>query len=87
VNIGPAVLAARADALVLPLFILRREDHYLLLTDEPLDAATLPGNHEERAVAVARFYTEAVERRVRACPEQWFWMHKRWKTRPQDETA
>ncbi|MDR2727340.1 MAG: acyltransferase, partial [Deltaproteobacteria bacterium] len=66
-------------------FILRRDDHYLLLTEEPLDAATLPGNREERVAAVARFYTEAVERRVRIDPEQWFWMHKRWKTRPPDE--
>jgi KDO2-lipid IV(A) lauroyltransferase len=89
VNIGPAVLAVRADALVLPLFLLRRDDrrneHYLLLTEEPLDTATLPGNHEERALAVARFYTEAVERHVRAWPEQWFWMHQRWKTRPPGE--
>ena len=29
----------------------------------------------------ARF-TEAIERHVRAHPEQWFWVHRRWKSRP-----
>ncbi|MDQ7056350.1 MAG: hypothetical protein Q9M89_07825 [Persephonella sp.] len=30
-------------------------------------------------------YTEEVEKAVRKHPEQYFWVHKRWKTRPEGE--
>ncbi|MEG6506792.1 lysophospholipid acyltransferase family protein [Nitratidesulfovibrio sp. 1201_IL3209] len=82
VNMGPALLAVRAEAEVWPAFLVRECDRYRLLIDEPLDTATLDGDRADKVEAVARFYTEAVERAVRAHPEQWFWMHKRWKTRP-----
>ena len=83
VNLGPALLAVRAEAEVWPAFMIREGDRYRLCIDEPLDTATLDGDRAEKIEAVARFYTEAVERAVRAHPEQWFWMHKRWKTRPE----
>ncbi|WP_245590693.1 lysophospholipid acyltransferase family protein [Nitratidesulfovibrio termitidis] len=82
VNMGPALLAVRAEAEVWPAFMIREGRRYRLYIDEPLDTATLDGDRTEKLEAVARYYTEAVERAVRAHPEQWFWMHKRWKTRP-----
>jgi KDO2-lipid IV(A) lauroyltransferase len=85
VNMGPALLAVRAEALVWPAFMIREGDQYRLCIDEPLDTTTLGGDRADKVEAVARFYTQAVERAVRAHPEQWFWMHKRWKTRPQQD--
>lgn len=32
-------------------------------------------------------YTRAIEDMVRAVPEQYLWIHRRWKTRPKDESA
>jgi len=29
--------------------------------------------------------TARIEEAVRRCPEAWFWMHHRWRTRPLDE--
>ncbi|NCC23572.1 MAG: acyltransferase [Deltaproteobacteria bacterium] len=85
VNIGPAVLAVRSQATILPIFLVRREPKgYRLVWETPLDTRDLQGPIGERIEAAARFYTEAVERIVRAYPEQWFWMHRRWKTRPED---
>lgn len=83
VNMGPALLAVRSGALIQPLF-LRRDGKggYVLHTSPPLDTTTLEGSREERIKAAALFYTRAVERMVIAHPEQWFWMHKRWKTQP-----
>ena len=43
---------------------------------------------EDRAADVCAIITRinaAVEKAVRECPEQWLWVHKRWKTRPPDE--
>jgi KDO2-lipid IV(A) lauroyltransferase len=85
VNIGPAVLAVRAKALVWPAFVIRQDEDnpkYILHTEPWLDCAALTGSYEERVRFVAEFYTRAVERAVRKYPQQWLWMHKRWKTQP-----
>lgn len=79
VNMGPALLAVRAEALIWPVFLLREADGYVFRLQAPLDTATLTGNREEKVAAAAHFYTEAVGRAVRMAPEQWFWMHNRWK--------
>ena len=83
VNMGPALLAVRARALVYPAFM-RRDGvgEYTLQLPDPLDTTTLEGSLSEKVRQVAEFYTKAVEEEVRKCPEQWFWMHNRWKTRP-----
>lgn len=83
VNMGPALLAARVKAMVYPVF-LRRDGlrRYTLHMHDPLDVSTLEGSLSERVRQVAEFYTKAVENEVRATPEQWLWMHNRWKTRP-----
>ena len=86
VNIGPALLAVRAKAVVYPLF-LRRDGlyTYTLSMDDPLDTQTLEGTLSEKIRQVAVFYTKAVEKKVLENPEQWLWIHRRWKTRaPQD---
>ena len=81
VNRGPALIAVRSNALVCPIFLLRDKDKYVLCMEEPLDPLELQGTSEEKIEAVTRFYTAAVERIVRRAPEQWFWMHNRWKTK------
>lgn len=83
VNKGPAILALRAKAEVWPLFLLRLPGgRFRVVTLPPLDTATLTGSRTERISAICRFYTTAVEDMVRRYPAQWFWMHRRWKTRP-----
>lgn len=90
VNSGPALLAVRAGAAVWPCFLLRetREDGsagFVFSLHPPLDTTELAGSREEKIKDTAAFYTQAVEQAVRAHPEQWFWMHRRWKTRPPGE--
>lgn len=84
VNKGPALLALRAKALVWPIFLLRLPAGRVRVYNfEPLDTATLTGSRQERMRTICQFYTTAVEQMVRAYPEQWFWMHRRWKTQPE----
>jgi len=86
VNIGPAVLAVRAKAAVWPIFLLHDgEGRYKYYLEEPLITEDLPGTREEKIQTTVEFYNKAVEKYVKLFPEQWFWMHKRWKTRPPEE--
>jgi lauroyl/myristoyl acyltransferase len=48
-------------------------------------AAGGPGSEEDRARTLVRAYLGAVEDAVRARPEQYLWMHRRWKCRPPGE--
>jgi Kdo2-lipid IVA lauroyltransferase/acyltransferase len=43
------------------------------------------GDHKADVVAVITRINTAVEKAVREYPEQWLWVHKRWKTRPPGE--
>ncbi|GHV51018.1 acyltransferase [Deltaproteobacteria bacterium] len=85
VNVGPAVLAVRGKAIVYPVFM-RRDGlrAYTLHVHAPLDTTQLEGAVSDRVRQVADFYTRAIEKEILAAPEQWFWMHNRWKTRPHE---
>jgi KDO2-lipid IV(A) lauroyltransferase len=43
------------------------------------------GELEDDVIRLTREHTAALERAVRAAPEQYFWQHKRWKRRPPEE--
>lgn len=83
VNKGPALLSVRASAVLFPAAMVRLGNgRYKLLMGEPLDTAVLQGSLEEKTNYVTRYYNERVLEFIRRYPEQWFWMHRRWKTRP-----
>ena len=81
VNMGPALLAVRGKALVWPVVLEREGSSYVFRLQKPLDTTELTGTREENIRETARFYTEAVEKFIQHAPEQWFWMHERWKTK------
>ncbi len=86
VNKGPAQLAVFAEALVWPIFFLRVPNKgYRIISRPPLDVAQLSGTKNDKVTHVTSFYTRAVEDMILAHPEQWYWIHKRWKTRPPEE--
>lgn len=75
--VGAARLALKVDAAVIPAFAERRDDgSHLIRIHLPLD---LPED-ETGATAVM---SEAIERQIRRRPEQWVWMHRRWRRRPE----
>lgn len=77
-----AILAARTRAPVVPAFIRRLPDGAHLVTLEPPVPLERSGDRERDIRTNTARFTAAIERQVRACPEQWFWVHRRWKTRP-----
>lgn len=77
-----AVFALRSGAPLLAAFPVRQADGRHVVQFEGPFAAP-PGTPAAEAVRrLTQEVTRAVERAVRAHPEQWFWVHRRWKTRP-----
>lgn len=88
VNMGPASIALRTKAVVYPLFLLRDgQGGHILHIFPGLRTAELTGSIQERIVRIAAYYTDAVAEMVKKYPEQWFWMHRRWKTRQKEEDS
>ena len=87
VNAGPALLAVRSGALVWPMVLSRQGSNYVFHLQKPMDTAGLEGTAEEKIRKTAEFYTRALEKFIREEPEQWFWMHNRWKTKKPPENA
>ena len=81
-----AKLALHTDAVVLPVFAPWDPERgcFLLKIDEPL-AVERTGDDEEDVRRLTQLFTGVVEKYVRRYPEQWLWIHRRWKTRPPGE--
>jgi KDO2-lipid IV(A) lauroyltransferase len=81
-----AKLALRTEAAVLPVFAPwdRARRRFLLKIEEPLTVAR-SANHEDDVRRLTQLFTGVVEKYVRRYPDQWLWIHRRWKTRPPGE--
>lgn len=76
---GAARLAIRTGCPVVPLAIVRNPDgRHAMHIGEPLDAGNERATDEGIATFTARI-SAAVEGFIRERPEQWFWVHRRWK--------
>ena len=83
---GVARIALRTGAPILMGFVVRRpDDRHLLVIEPPM---RIPGSGDTREALrqILQTYTENLETHIRAHPHQWFWPHRRWKTRPQEES-
>ena len=85
---GLARIALRTDAAVVPGFTiwdpaLRK---YRLRFDPALKLIRT-GNDDADVLANTALFTKVIEEYVRKYPDQWLWVHRRWKTRPTGEAA
>jgi KDO2-lipid IV(A) lauroyltransferase len=79
-NKGLALLAMKTGSPVVPIFFLREETGFrgLILPEVPL---VQTGDKEKDIEANTLAYNRVIESVVRRYPEQWFWVHRRWKTK------
>jgi len=85
---GLARIALRTDAAVVPGFtvwdpVLRK---YRLRFD-PAVSLVRTGDDEADTVANTARFTKIIEDYVRRYPDQWLWVHRRWKTRPEGQPS
>jgi len=83
---GVARVALRTDAAVVPAFSIWDEKlgKYRIRFDPMLELART-GDDAADVVANTAKFTKAIEGYVLQYPEQWLWVHRRWKTRPEGE--
>jgi Kdo2-lipid IVA lauroyltransferase/acyltransferase len=86
--VGIARVAMRTGAAVVPAFtIWDKTLRKYRIRFEPAIPTVCTGNEESDAVTNTQNYTAAIEQAVRAYPDQWLWVHRRWKTRPPGEPS
>jgi KDO2-lipid IV(A) lauroyltransferase len=83
---GLARIALRTDAAVVPTFTIwdKQLGKYRLRFDPAVELART-GELESDIHANTQKFTSMIEDYVRKYPEQWLWVHRRWKTRPPGE--
>ncbi|MGI8835599.1 MAG: lysophospholipid acyltransferase family protein [Pyrinomonadaceae bacterium] len=83
---GIATLALKTDAVVIPTCAVwdRKKKRYFFHGDPPVELVRTGDHAKDIEVNTANF-AAAIEHMVRLYPDQWLWIHKRWKTRPPGE--
>ncbi len=85
---GLARVALHTDAAVLPAFgVWDKHLGKYKICFEPALKLVRSGDDEADAVANTALFTQVIEGYVAKYPEQWLWVHRRWKTRPPGEVA
>jgi Kdo2-lipid IVA lauroyltransferase/acyltransferase len=78
---GFALLALHTKAPVLPVFTRRLPDgRYLLEIGKKIEIIR-SGNRDADVLINTQNFTKIIEDKIRQYPEQWFWVHQRWKTK------
>jgi Kdo2-lipid IVA lauroyltransferase/acyltransferase len=79
---GPAVLALKTGAPILPMFCPKQPDGtYRMILKPEIDIHST-GDSEADSARIMRDINLVIEDMVREYPDQWLWLHDRWKIRP-----
>ena len=77
---GPAALARASGASLIPVLIMRENGKHSLVVEKPIELADT-GDKEKDLVENTRRWSSVIESYIRKYPEQWVWLHRRWKTK------
>jgi KDO2-lipid IV(A) lauroyltransferase len=83
--IGAAVLSLKTGAAVVPVFLHLRADGKQEINCYPEVELVRTGNEQEDIITNTQQFTSIIESEIRKYPEQWVWLHERWKTQPGEE--
>ncbi|MBN2190123.1 MAG: lysophospholipid acyltransferase family protein [Candidatus Aureabacteria bacterium] len=79
----PAVLAAKTDTALFPVFGLRiKNSRFRLYVKDKIEVSDFKGSFDEKVFGVTQRYAQVVQDEVKKHPGQYFWMHRRWKSVP-----
>jgi len=79
---GPVVLAQRTGAAIIPCFILRQpDDRHKIVFEPEMELKEGKDTRDTVTVNIQRL-TDIIEIYIRKYPAEWGWIHRRWKSRP-----
>lgn len=79
---GPAYLARMKEAPIVPAFITENTDGtHTVIIKKPIWAPQTE-QRENDIIVTTQNLTEIIEQHIRLQPNEWFWLHNRWKSRP-----
>ena len=76
---GPIIFSLRTGAPILPIFMIRNPDAHHKITIHPTFQLTKTANTQEDITSNIARLTKIVEVVIREYPEQWWWVHRRFK--------
>ena len=76
---GPAVLSLKTNAPILYGIPIRQPDYSYFVNIEEISKENLPDDFDEKVKELSIRLLKYIEDIIRKYPEQWLWMHKRWK--------
>lgn len=76
---GPAVLSLKMNSPLIYGIAVRQPDYTYKIVLEEISREGLSQNYEDSVAELSKRMMEYLESYIRRYPEQWFWMHKRWK--------
>lgn len=76
---GPATLALKTGAPILCGIPIRKNNFKYQMTLVEIPQNNLPEEADRKEKEISQRYTSYLESVIRQYPEQWLWMHKRWK--------
>jgi KDO2-lipid IV(A) lauroyltransferase len=80
-NKGLALLALKTGAPVIPVFMIREKKGFR--AEFGPEISTLKTGDRQKDIEVnTREYNKIIENVIHRYPDQWFWIHQRWKTKP-----
>ena len=83
-NKGAALLAVASGSPVIPTFIVREGGRHRIIIGREIEVVN-SGERRSDVVENTFRFTRAIEDMVRRYPDQWFWIHQRWKSRPEND--
>lgn len=85
---APGYLALEPGSVIIAIFSFR-EGKKFKLAFQQIDISNIRENQaltqDEKITKITEVFAQAIESAIRAHPEKWFWIHRRWKTRPEGE--
>lgn len=83
--VGATVLAMKTGAAVVPTYVHLASDWKQRMEILPEIPITVTGDDEADMINNTQVLSDFIEQTIRKHPEQWVWMHERWKTKPGQE--
>jgi KDO2-lipid IV(A) lauroyltransferase len=80
--VAPVLLAYKTGAPIIPMAIVRGNKNKYRIIVKPEIELTFTENNEQDIIDVTQKCTQVLESIIREYPDQWLWMHDRWKSKP-----